>query len=159
MAPMVFSQSAPKTMPTKRGKHKTLTMTKNAAIIQQVLSGRSQVEVAREFVFQASPPSTVSADTAFQVLAYLLMRERRCQQTQSVTVSGTPDLHSAMSPNLQRKSLSCHSAKRTQMRTSLMTDEAAVCRSRKHSRGGGLRLRQADIWSAFSADLQHHVFT
>lgn len=128
------SQSVPKTMPTKRGKPKTLTMTKKAAIVQQLLSDRSQVEVAREFAFQASPPFTVPPDTALQVLPYLLMSGKRCQQTQSVTVSGTPYLHSAMSPTLQRESLNYRSAKRTQMGTSLVTYEAVVYRSRKESR-------------------------
>ncbi|KAH7969352.1 hypothetical protein HPB52_016964 [Rhipicephalus sanguineus] len=51
MAPTVPSQPAPKAAPTttKRSRYTTLTMAKKAAIIQQVLSGRPQVEVAREF--------------------------------------------------------------------------------------------------------------
>ncbi|XP_049267704.1 tigger transposable element-derived protein 4-like [Rhipicephalus sanguineus] len=51
MAPTVPSQPTAKAGPTtsKRGKYTTLTMAKKAAIIQQVQSGRPQVEVAREF--------------------------------------------------------------------------------------------------------------
>ncbi|KAH7961817.1 hypothetical protein HPB52_012250 [Rhipicephalus sanguineus] len=46
--PKPAPQAAPTTM--KRSRYATLTMAKKAAIIQQVLSGRPQVEVAREFV-------------------------------------------------------------------------------------------------------------
>ncbi|KAH7943419.1 hypothetical protein HPB52_007822 [Rhipicephalus sanguineus] len=54
---------------SKRGKYTTLTMAKKAAIIQQVQSGRPQVEVAREFnvskqtVMIADAWKAVSADT------------------------------------------------------------------------------------------------
>ncbi|KAH8020669.1 hypothetical protein HPB51_002618 [Rhipicephalus microplus] len=49
MAPTVPSQPTLWAASTKRGRYTTLTMAKKAAIIQQVLRGRLQVEVAREF--------------------------------------------------------------------------------------------------------------